>query len=50
MAFEWIKEVPEWQKEAVEVVLGIVLCLVIAIPMLRIKHAAALKAAHGKMD
>lgn len=50
MAFEWIKEMPTWQKEAVEVAIGMILCLVIAIPMLRIKHAAALKAAHGKMD
>jgi hypothetical protein len=50
MAFEWIQEIPEWQKEAAEVMIGLILCMVIAIPMFRIKHAAALKAAQGKMD
>jgi len=53
MAFEWMEDAsqfPAWMKDARDVIIGIVACLVLAVPMLMVKHKAALKAAQGKMD
>ena len=37
-------------KDMLHMAIGIIACLAIAIPMLMVKHKAALKQAKGKMD
>jgi hypothetical protein len=49
MAFEWVNENPQL-KEFGEILLAIVAALVIAVPMMFLKHKHALKQAQGKLD
>ena len=50
MAFEWMEELPQWQRDLRDGLFALVAALVIAVPMIMVRHKAALKAAHGKMD
>ena len=49
-AFEWMKDGPEWQKHLFEVALPLFAALLIGIPMIMVRHRAALAAAKGKLD
>ena len=49
-AFEWMADMPQWQRDMRDGLIALVAALAIAIPMIMVRHKAALKQAQGKMD
>ena len=48
--FAWMDDMPPWAKDMRDMVFGVCACLLIAVPMLMMKHKSAMAKVQNKMD